>query len=95
MIELGKAYYFQVHAYHHFIGVVTAIEGSRACVIGTVGAMDVVRVQDCARDWTEFFADGCKDDTTLTWWPGGKSITFYDATPWHHPIPERPVNARG
>ena len=84
MVEVGKRYYFLVHAYHHFLGEVVEITGKRECVI-----RNVVRVQSCQRPWTEFFAEGCKKDTSYTFWPDGVSISYMAAVPWEHEIPRK------
>ena len=84
MIEVGKRYYFMVHAYHHFLGEVVEITGRKECVL-----KNVIRVQSCSRGWTEFFRDGCKKDTTYTIWPDGYEITgWFGCAPWKHPIPK-------
>ena len=84
MVEVGKCYYFMVHAYHHFLGEVVEITGKRECTIKRC-----VRVQSSELGWTEFFAAGCStDNSVLTFWPDGLSITYFAVSPWHHPIPE-------
>ena len=83
-MQVGEKYYFIVHAYHHFIGEVVEILGTQR-----VKVINCIRVQSCGRGWTEFFEDGCKNDTTYTHWPDGKEFTYIDATPWNHPIPKR------
>lgn len=83
MIEVGKRYYFVVHAYHHFLGEVAEITGKKECVL-----RNVVRVQSCQRGWTEFFRDGCCDDTNYTAWPDGTEVdNWMVAVPWPHAIP--------
>lgn len=83
-MEVGKRYYFIVHAYHHFIGEVVEILGTNRVVVN-----DVIRVQSCQRGWTEFFEEGVKNDTVFTHWPDGKELIYITADPWHHEIPER------
>jgi hypothetical protein len=81
-MEPGQAYYFIVHAYHHFIGVVREVQGPNRVIIDKV-----IRVQSCRRGWTEFFRDGInKGDTTLTYWPDGTRLSGDIVTvPWNHP----------
>ena len=82
-LAIGERYYFMTHAYHHLIGEVVEITGKRECVL-----KNVVRVQHCARNWTEFFANGCKDDTNYTIWPDGTEVSgWFIKVPWNHPIP--------
>jgi hypothetical protein len=84
MIQVGKRYYFMVHAYHHFIGEVVKITGRKSCIL-----KDVRRIQSCMRGWTEFFKDGAKNDTSCTIFPDGTFIDgWFAALPWNHPIPE-------
>lgn len=89
MVEVGKSYYFMEHAYHHYIGRVVAITGKREVDIeGDGPGKPVVKVHSCKRGWTEFFRDGMKKDTSYDLLPGPKSITYFDATPWNHEIPD-------
>ena len=88
-MEVGKAYYFMSHAYHHFIGVVVEIGGpSRARIT------NVIRVQSCRRGWTEFFAEGLKDDTIYTHFPDGWVTGAFGIFEWNHDIP-KPEGRRG
>ncbi len=82
-IESGKKFYFMTHAYHHILGEVVEVTGRLSAVL-----RNVVRVQSCARDWSSFFAEGCKQDTTLTYWPDGTEVNgWFIAVPWNHAIP--------
>jgi hypothetical protein len=85
-IEKGKCFYIAAHAYHHFIGeVVESFHPARKeCIL-----KNVIRVQSCSRGWTEFWRDGCKNDTTFTVWPDGTEVSnWLFAVPWNHPIPK-------
>lgn len=82
-IEVGRSFYFMVHAYHHWIGIVESIDGKRSCTL-----RKVVRVQGCRRTWTEFFEQGFLNDTNYTVWPNGLMIhDWYACVPWPHEIP--------
>lgn len=83
-MKVGEKYYFIIHAYYHYLGTVVEILGTQRVVIN-----DVVRVHSCQRGFTEFFEDGCENDTVMTFWPDGKEFTYLDATPWPHAIPKR------
>ena len=80
---VGGKYYIAAHAYHHFLGEMVEILGPRRVVLNNVS-----RVYSCARDWTSFFAEGAKKDTTCTYWPDGMEIDGYlFVVPWHHELP--------
>lgn len=83
-MEVGKKYYFMVHAYHHFIGEVVEVHGPNRCIIN-----NVIRVQSSNKDWTRFFKEGIKGkDTNYTIWPDGTRISGdFVCVPWNHPIP--------
>ena len=80
-VQPGKRYYFIAHAYHHFLAEVVEITGKREADV-----IDVRRIQSCRRPWTDFFRDGCKDDTDFTVWPDC-SLTWFVAVDWPHEIP--------
>lgn len=83
MIEVGKKYYFIVHAYFHYLGEVMEVISSRRVKI-----RNVIQVHSCARNWTQFFADGCKDDTQYDVLPDGVEFDYsLPVTPWPHEIP--------
>jgi hypothetical protein len=55
-------------------------------------AKKIVRVQSCSRGWTEFFRDGCQNDTVVTFFPDGTEISgWFLAAPWKHEIPSPPA----
>jgi hypothetical protein len=85
-MQVGKAYYFMVHAYHHFIAILDEVTGKQA---GKVS--HVIRIQSSQKDWNDFFSSGLGDDTTTVYkhFPDG-SITWFAAFEWNHPIPKRP-----
>lgn len=79
----GDKYYFVNHAYHHYIGEVIEILGVKHCKL-----INVVKIHSCRRNWTQFFADGMRDDTQYDVIPDGHEINGYiNLTPWHHDIP--------
>lgn len=83
-VEVGKRYYIMQHAYHHFLGEVTEILGKNSLVL-----KNVRRIYSCQRGWTEFFRDGCGDDTIYTIFPDGYEIHNYmSAAPWKNSIPK-------
>jgi hypothetical protein len=89
-IEIGKLYYFIVHAYHPFIGEVGEIVGRREVQL-VQHKHGIIRVQGCQRGWTEFFRDGLKADSNFSWWPDGLVLSgWFVAAPWNHPVPLPP-----
>lgn len=81
-VQVGKFYYFIVHAYHHVIAEVVEITGKREVVVGP-GAW----VYSCRRDWTAFFKDGPKNDTVIKRFPPGQ-FEYLAAFAWNHALPE-------
>lgn len=82
-IEVGKRYYFIVHAYHHVIATVTAVTGKRECDM-----TDVRWIYSCARNWTQFFRDGALNDTVCHIFPPGHNVSFTASFEWPHSLPE-------
>jgi hypothetical protein len=83
-MKIGDKFYFMTHAYHHFLGEIADMPMPKTVIL-----KDVVRVQSCARGWTEFFRDGAKNDTTMTHWPDGTEVCgWFTAVPWVHDIPK-------
>lgn len=83
-IEVGKKYYFIVHAYHHILGEVVSIEGKKDCTLN-----NVIRIYSCSRGWTDFFKEGCKNDTNYEVFPDGTEVSGWClAAPWSHSIPK-------
>jgi hypothetical protein len=77
-----KSYYVILHVYHHFLVVGELLSPSR------IRCSRVVRVNSCKRGWTDFFRNGCKDDTTMMEFPPGNLNDFMGIFNWDHPIPE-------
>ena len=83
MIEVGKSYYFIVHAYHHYIGTVEKELG-----VQRVSLKNCIKIYSCDRDWESFFRDGCRKDDTRYDFVGNKpDVRFFDCFEWNHPIP--------
>ncbi len=80
-VEEGKCYYVISHAYHHFLVRIAKLHGPQRAWCDRV-----VKVHSCRRGWTEFFVDGCKDDTTIMKFPAGE-VTWIDIFEWRHEIP--------
>ena len=84
MPEVGRCYYFVVHAYYHFLGEVEEVLSGRR-----VRLKNVRQIISCQRRWTAFFAEGCMDDTRYDIWPDGTEIEYaLPFAPWKHKIPE-------
>lgn len=81
-MEVGKRYYVQTHAYYQFCGEVVRVVGPRQ-----VEMRNVVQVHTCSRNWTKFFAEGFKNDTTYFIWPDGTTLNVMNFAPWEHGIP--------
>lgn len=81
-MEVGKKYYIIAHAYWHYVGEVVEVLGPK-----TVKLKNVRYVHRCQRTWTDFFAQGIKNDTTYFVWPDGTVVTAIIFTPWEHKIP--------
>lgn len=79
----GDRFYFMTHAYHHFLAEVVEVMGPTR-----VRVTSVIRVQSCRRGWTEFFRDGCKQDTFYTEFPDGEINGWFAKWDWRHPIPK-------
>ncbi len=82
MVEVGKVYYFVIHAYHHVIARVKAITGKKEADLE-----HVAWIYRCARDWTEFFADGVGEDTAWHRFPDAHGASWIAAFEWKHPNP--------
>ena len=82
-MEIGKKYYIITHAYWHVVGEVVEVISPR-----TVRLKNVRFVYSCNRDWTKFFAEGFKSDTTFHNWPDG-IFTAVNAIEWNHEIPTK------
>jgi len=87
--KVGMQYYFITHAYYHLVGKVVALT-PRGCVID-----DVRFIYSCSRDWTSFFKDGFKEDTTYKIWPNGTKISYIDFMPFPHKIPGKSLIFEG
>lgn len=87
MVEVGKRYYFIAHAYYHLIGEVTEVLGVRR-----VALKDVIQVHSCPRNWTQFFAEGCKGDTRFDVIGETAETSFLLAHVWKHGIPTKKGN---
>lgn len=83
-MEVGKRYYFITHAYFHYLGEIVEIIGRRQVKI-----TNVIAVHRCQRGWSEFFAEGCKKDTTYDVLSDGE-IEVLNCFEWAHPIPTEP-----
>ncbi len=86
MIEVGKSYYVIVHSYYHCLVTVASIQSKREFTTS-----HCVLVHSCSRSWTEFFRDGCKNDTQFDVLPKGTCIDGWilPPIPWKHSIPEK------
>lgn len=80
-IESGKKIYAITHAYHHILCEVVEMLGPKRARV-----KNVRWIFKCSRGWTEFFRDGCKNDTTFHVFPPGE-IEWFDAFEWGHEIP--------
>jgi len=74
--------YFMCHAYHHVIAEIVEMLGQQRARV-----KNVRWIYSCQRDWTKFFADGAKKDTTCHAFPPGE-ISWFNAFDWNHPVPE-------
>lgn len=84
-MKVGEKYYFVAHAYYHFLGEVMEMDGPRC-----VRFKNVRQIISCKRDWTSFFAEGCKDDTVFhEWLDGSEFDQFIAKSPWPHDIPSK------
>lgn len=81
-MEVDKNYYIILHAYHHFLVTVQEIHGPRFARFSRI-----VKVHSCRRGWTEFFRDGCMNDTTMMEFPPGELSGWIGIFDWKHPIP--------
>lgn len=83
-MKAGERYYIVAHPYYHFLVEVAEVTGKKEIV-----CKRCVRVNRCARDFTEFFKDGCGKDTDFTVWPERTEISgWMFASPWSHEIPK-------
>lgn len=81
--EAGKVMYFMCHAYHHLIAEIVEMLGHQRARV-----KNVRWIYSCRRDWTSFFAEGAKNDTTFHVYPDGE-ISWFMCFSWNHPIPEK------
>jgi hypothetical protein len=85
MIEIGQKYYIVAHVYYHFVGEVIAVTPR------TVTLKNVCQVHACRRDWSAFFAEGFRADTSYDVWPDGTVVPIgLQYAPWPHAIPREP-----
>lgn len=82
-VQVGKRYYFIIHAYHHVIADVVEITGKREVVTGPN-----YWIYSCKRDWTLFFKDGAKEDTVFRIFPPGE-FEYIAAFVWEHDFPSK------
>ena len=83
---VGKNYYIESHAYHHYLGRVVAVSARLVTLV------DCVRVHYCGRGWGDFFREGLGDDTTCERFPDGSSVPYdLGFFPWG----DRPTLPRG
>lgn len=77
-----KCYYVILHAYHHFLVEIEDELGPTR-----LRCSRIVKVNSCRRGWTEFFRDGCRDDTVMMEFPPGDLNNYLAKFDWNHPIP--------
>lgn len=78
--EVGKAYYFMSHAYHHYIGVVMEVSPKKVMI------KNAIKVHGCARNWQQFFQEGLGNDTNYHRIPDGSVVPWeLGFFPWKHP----------
>ena len=80
-VEAGKRFYLIIHAYHHLLCEIVEMLGPQRARI-----TNVRWVYSCRRGWSEFFKDGCNDDTVLRKFPDGE-VSWIAAFEWEHEIP--------
>ena len=81
--EAGKVMYFMTHAYHHVIAEIVEMLGQQRARV-----KNVRWIYSCQRDWTSFFAEGAKNDTTFHEFPPGE-ISWFNVFDWNHPLPTK------
>lgn len=80
-VEAGGKYYAITHAYYHLLFEIVEMLGPQRARV-----KDVRFVYSCQRNWTQFFGDGCKNDTVFHVWPDGE-VSWIDIFDWRHEIP--------
>jgi hypothetical protein len=83
-MKQGDNYYIMSHAYHHYIGEIVEIFPR------TVVIKNGIKVHSCQRNWTEFFKNGCGDDTKFDVMPDLSEVPYeLGVFPWKHAIPRK------
>jgi hypothetical protein len=82
-IAIGDKVYLEVHAYHHYLGEVSEILGTRR-----VALINASKIHNCSRSWEEFFRDGAGTDTTYDYVGDVLDAGYIDAIRWRHELPK-------